>query len=419
MNPLRLLLLFVALLPTTALAVSALSPWTCGEARYCTQGTAQGDHVGGNYWAVDFGLPLGEPILAARAGTVTALKTDGVGGCCSSACNWRMNYVILDHGDGTTGLYYHLDTGSSSVSVGQWVPQGAQLARTGYTGFSCGNNSSYIGDGSWADASAAHLHFLVRDGSGASVPVDFEDLGRPVTWGLYTSGNCGGAPEPAGGCGGLGYAGECAGETVRWCQAGELRTKDCGSLGQVCRWQDDATGYNCVAPPADPCEGLTAAGICEGAVLRWCESGVPKVFDCAAAGMGCGWQDDNVGNNCLPAAPVDPCAELGYAGRCEGSTLQWCEGGVVKSYNCAWAGMACGWQGGSTGYNCVSGALSSPEVVPSAKRPPPSPKADGAGADLEPGFSAMSLSTGCAAAPAMPLALLLLGAVLPLLARRR
>jgi len=408
------------LAPLAAGAVTARAPWTCGTALYCTQGIAQGDHVGGNYYAVDFSLGLGEPILAARAGAVVALKTDGVGGCCSSSCNWRMNYVILDHGDGTSGLYYHLDTGSAVVSMGQWVPQGAQLARAGYTGFSCGNNSSYIGDGSWSDASASHLHFLIRDAAGSSLPIDFEDIGSPVNWGLYTSGNCGApaAPPPADPCGGLSYIGECAGDTVRWCEGGALKQKDCLALGKMCGYQDDATGYNCLARPADPCQGLTAAGVCEGAVLRWCDGGAPKTYDCSWSGMGCGWQSDAVGNNCLALPPPDSCASLGYAGQCAGSTLKWCEGGEVKSYNCSWANMACAWAGDAVGYNCVSGALSSPEVVPSAKMPPPPPKAGAAGPP-EADQTAFEMASGCSAAPAWPLAMMAAGALLPLLRRRR
>lgn len=65
--------------------------------------------------AIDFGVPLNTPILAAADGTVSkvALPTKpgdrcykGSLSCCNSNSN---NYVKLNHGDGTSTLYLHIN----------------------------------------------------------------------------------------------------------------------------------------------------------------------------------------------------------------------------------------------------------------------------------------------------------------------
>lgn len=53
-------------------------------------------------------------------------------------------------------------------------------------------------------------------------------------------------------------------------------------------------------PPAkEGCGDLDYTGACDGTVLRWCEDDAVKSFDCAARGAVCGWQSDDIGNNCL------------------------------------------------------------------------------------------------------------------------
>ncbi|MEW5850160.1 MAG: hypothetical protein AB2A00_15335 [Myxococcota bacterium] len=47
------------------------------------------------------------------------------------------------------------------------------------------------------------------------------------------------------------------------------------------------------------CGNLTFEGECVGDVLRWCEDGALLEMDCAAEGMMCGWESDEIGSNCL------------------------------------------------------------------------------------------------------------------------
>jgi hypothetical protein len=100
-------------------------------------------------------------------------------------------------------------------------------------------------------------------------------------------------------------------------------------------------------PAPSECDQLGYAGRCEAGTLLWCANGAIERYDCAALGLGCGWQNDDVGNNC-----VSGCGELDFLGACWGSSLRWCENGVLKRYECANIGRSCGWESDSVGYNC-------------------------------------------------------------------
>lgn len=117
--------------------------------------------------AVDFnyvGGDLGKPVVAAAPGTViTAVvgpKKPSYG-----------QYVVIDHGNGESSLYAHLD--SVLVGVGQVVAAGTVLGTVGATG----------------NASGPHLHFEERTG-GAVVDAWFHGARFPMGSAL-TSQNCG------------------------------------------------------------------------------------------------------------------------------------------------------------------------------------------------------------------------------------
>ena len=76
---------------------------------------------------VDLAASLGTPVYATRSGTVTVAdyEWDGAG-----------NYVFINHGDGFSSVYMHMDY--YEVSVGQYVSAGEVIGYVGTSGLSDG-----------------------------------------------------------------------------------------------------------------------------------------------------------------------------------------------------------------------------------------------------------------------------------------
>jgi murein DD-endopeptidase MepM/ murein hydrolase activator NlpD len=107
-----------------------------------------------NYHAVDFAMPIGTPVHAARAGRVMQIEEDFFRAGLNMARDAeRANVVRILHSDGSYAVYAHLDLESVQVGVGQYVEAGEVIARSGNTGFSTG----------------PHLHFVVQHNSGAAI----------------------------------------------------------------------------------------------------------------------------------------------------------------------------------------------------------------------------------------------------------
>ena len=150
-------------------------PWPAGQTRFCGQSN-RGivSHRGWEEFAYDFNMPVGSDVCAARGGTVTrvVIHHDGHG------LHMPNNLIAIDHGDGTTGWYLHLQKGGSLVQVGERVVQGQKIALSGHVGRSL----------------APHLHFQVTDTARTTtLPITFADVdwhrGVPRMLFFYTSGN--------------------------------------------------------------------------------------------------------------------------------------------------------------------------------------------------------------------------------------
>lgn len=111
--------------------------------------------------AVDFAMPIGTDVLAARGGIVFDVASENFRGGVSMERNGdEANYVRILHDDGTFSLYAHLNWNSIRVAPGDRVQTGDYIADSGNTGFSTG----------------PHLHFAVQRNSGMqveTVPVVF------------------------------------------------------------------------------------------------------------------------------------------------------------------------------------------------------------------------------------------------------
>ncbi len=90
---------------------------------------------------VDLAVPSGTPVYAAQSGVIVT-------------AGWYGGYglaVVIKHGDGLTTVYGH--NSSVSVSRGQVVEKGQQIANAGSTGWSTG----------------PHVHFEVRNSAGSHI----------------------------------------------------------------------------------------------------------------------------------------------------------------------------------------------------------------------------------------------------------
>ena len=95
---------------------------------------------------VDLAANMGTPVYATRSGTVTVAdyEWDGAG-----------NYVFINHGDGFSSVYMHMDY--YEVSVGQYVSAGQVIGYVGTTGLSDG----------------PHLHFGIAYNGGYVNPASY------------------------------------------------------------------------------------------------------------------------------------------------------------------------------------------------------------------------------------------------------
>ncbi len=98
-------------------------------------------------YAIDFILPEGTVLLAAKSGKVIDVKVDSNKGGANPKYNniKYLNYMTIQHSNGEFSQYAHLKHKSSSVKVGDKVKQGQPIALSGNTGFT----------------TIPHLHFQV------------------------------------------------------------------------------------------------------------------------------------------------------------------------------------------------------------------------------------------------------------------
>jgi len=121
-------------------------PFAAGTNVRVSQGYNGGlSHKGLSAYAVDFSLPVGTPIYAAREGEVVGVDVSNDLGGGSPVFRPYMNYVNIRHSDGTLGNYYHLKFEGSAVKIGDIVKKGQLIAYSGNTGYT----------------TAPHLHFSV------------------------------------------------------------------------------------------------------------------------------------------------------------------------------------------------------------------------------------------------------------------
>jgi pregnancy-associated plasma protein-A len=123
---------------------------------------------------------------------------------------------------------------------------------------------------------------------------------------------------------------DCTPHAHRVCDAGDAWWYDsCGHKQDRAEICDDAVcnAGVCVAPQGAPCDKLAEGGRCDGDVLRYCELGHARSFDCKELGGKC--RDFDGEPNCIadrPCSGVD---------RCRGDVAVVCVDGQRDSVDCA------------------------------------------------------------------------------------
>jgi len=109
---------------------------------------------------IDIAAPQGSDIVAVYDGTVTEADYHYSFG----------NYVLLDHGDGTTSLYAHCD--DLAVQVGDTVQAGQLIAHVGTTGMSAGY----------------HCHLQIEQGGKLIDPASLFDMEQVLSTAAFVPG---------------------------------------------------------------------------------------------------------------------------------------------------------------------------------------------------------------------------------------
>ncbi|MEC8025906.1 MAG: hypothetical protein VX223_18385 [Myxococcota bacterium] len=173
-------------------------------------------------------------------------------------------------------------------------------------------------------------------------------------------------------CGNITMVGECNGDVLQYCAAGQLYVTDCSLAGEACFFDNDAGWYDCgdasTASSGGPlgglCSTITAKGYCSDNTLMSCAIGTPTLTDCGASGLYCAYEPANTGVDgqyqCItPPACVGSCPEgtrcqsdgtcgcdgVDLAGHCEGDTLVYCSGDQLYTLDCLSQDLICDYNG--------------------------------------------------------------------------
>lgn len=123
-----------------------LLPYADGTSYRVLQGFgSRFSHRGNEQYAIDFNMPVGTPVHAARGGIVARTVDSNNKGCWEDGCGKFANFIVVLHDDGTTGEYYHLQQNGALVAPGDRVTAGQKIGLSGNTGHT----------------TMPHLHFAV------------------------------------------------------------------------------------------------------------------------------------------------------------------------------------------------------------------------------------------------------------------
>src|SRR5262249_39772604 len=112
-------------------------PYEVGGSYYVCQGYGgEYSHTGCHYYSLDFSMPAGTTICAARGGKVINAVERYCHGGTDATYKGKVNRIEIEHEDGTVASYLHLSHRGVLVPRGQHVKAGEMIGLSGNTGWS-------------------------------------------------------------------------------------------------------------------------------------------------------------------------------------------------------------------------------------------------------------------------------------------
>ena len=158
----------------------------------------------------------------------------------------------------------------------------------------------------------------------------------------------GSKPDAAAGCGSITDVGCCDGAKVKYCDKGVLKTIDCAKSPK-CGWESTFSYYDC---------GTSGGSDPKGKYPKSC-SGKPGDMDPPTDATKDTSVAKDTGGTTPDGGSSTTCGGVTYEGCCAGTTLKYCEKGVLKTLNCS-SYPKCGWDSSYKVYDCGTSGGSDP-----------------------------------------------------------
>lgn len=94
--------------------------------------------------ALDFTMPEGTEVLAARDGIVVQIVINNNQSCFEEECKKYNNYITIMHSDGTFATYVHIKYNGTKLNIGDAVKKGDVIAYSGNVGYSKGPHLHFV-----------------------------------------------------------------------------------------------------------------------------------------------------------------------------------------------------------------------------------------------------------------------------------
>jgi len=120
-------------------------PYASGQSYVVIRGSnANSSTSGDEQYAIEWAMPEGSPVHAARSGTVVGVKDTNTTGGSGEEYRDYTNYIMIKHADGTIGEYDHLQAHGAKIQVGHHVQVGQLIGLSGNTGDSSAPNLWFV-----------------------------------------------------------------------------------------------------------------------------------------------------------------------------------------------------------------------------------------------------------------------------------